>query len=328
MSAKKYIDRLFTNYEKMFGKAPKTIYTSPILRGDHPELDTSEFLDEAGIKDYQSLIGALQWLVSIGRFDINTAVMTMSTFRSEPRKGHMDRVKRIFGYLYKMKHAIICVRVEEPDYSSLPDLEFDWSRSVYGEPKEILPKDAPEPLGNYVTTTSYVDANLMHDITTGRSVTGILHLVNKTPIEWYSKKQPTVQTATYGSEFMASRTCVEQVIDLRNTLRYLGVLIRQTYYMFGDNQSVVNSSTQVYAKLHKRHNILSFSQVRKAVAAKIVAYHFIPGSANPADILSKHWGYDQVWHLLQPILFWHGDTASIPNKADPVSCDAKGSDKI
>jgi hypothetical protein len=55
----------------------------------------------------------------------------------------------------------------------------------------------------------------MHDIASGRSVTGILHLVNKTPIEWYSKKQATVETATYGSEFVAARVCVEQIIDLQ-----------------------------------------------------------------------------------------------------------------
>jgi hypothetical protein len=135
-----------------------------------------------------------------------------------------------------MKHGIIRVRTQEPDYSDLPDLKFDWSRSVYGEPKEILPTDAPSPLGNYVTTTHYVDANLMHDLITGRSVTGILHLVNKTPIEWFSKKQARVETATYGSEFIATRSCIEQIIDLRNTLRYLGVPIREKSFMFGDNQ--------------------------------------------------------------------------------------------
>jgi hypothetical protein len=66
--------------------------------------------------------------------------------------------------------------------------------------------------------SQYVDANLMHDIMTGKSVTGILHLATKTPLEWYFKKQPTVETATYGSEFVAARTCVEQVIDLHTTL--------------------------------------------------------------------------------------------------------------
>ena len=85
----------------------------------------------------------------------------------------------------------------------------------------------PTPLGKHVTLTHFFDANLYHDILTGRSVTGILHLLNKTPIDWYAKKQATVETATYGSEFVAGRTCIEQAIDLRNTLRYLGVPIRQ-----------------------------------------------------------------------------------------------------
>ena len=62
----------------------------------------------------------------------------------------------------------------------------------------------------------------MHDITTGWSVTSILHMINKIPLDWYSKKQATVETATYGSEFVAARICVEQIMNLCNTLRYLG----------------------------------------------------------------------------------------------------------
>jgi len=45
----------------------------------------------------------------------------------------------------------------------------------------------PTPLGKFVTLMQYVDANLYHDLITGKSVTGILHLANKTPIDWYSK---------------------------------------------------------------------------------------------------------------------------------------------
>jgi hypothetical protein len=210
-----------------------------------------------------------------------------------------------------MRHATIRVRTEEPDYSDLPDADYDWSKTVYGEIKEILPTDAPEPLGNYVTLSHYVDANLMHDIVTGRSVTGILHIANKTPIDWYSKKQATVETATYGSEFVAARICVEQIIDLRNTLRYLGVPLRDKSYMFGDNKSVVDSSMQVHAKLHKRHTMLSFHRVREAIASGMIGFYFIPGQHNPADILSKHWGYAQVWSQLKTLLFWKGDTEDI-----------------
>jgi hypothetical protein len=84
----------------------------------------------------------------------------------------------------------------------------------------------------------------MHHISMGRSLTGILHLMNKTPIEWYSKKQATVETEMYGSEFVAARICVEQIIDQQNTLRFLGVPVREKSYMFGDNKSVVDSSMQ------------------------------------------------------------------------------------
>ena len=204
IAPRKYIERIAANYERIFGETPKQVVTSPIEKGDHPELDTSDFLDDEGIKNYQSLIGALQWCISIGRFDVATAVMTMSGFRVAPRKGHLDRVKRICGYLAKMKNGVIRIRTEEPDYSDFADIQYDWTRSVYGELTEVLPTDTPPPLGKYVTMTHYVDANLMHDVVTGRSVTGILHLANKTPIDWYSKKQSTVETATYGSEFCRS----------------------------------------------------------------------------------------------------------------------------
>ena len=179
---------------------------------------------------------------------------------------------------------------------------------MYGDVQEPIPEDAPEPLGKKVTLTHYVDANLYHNALTGRSVTGILHMVNATPVEWYSKKQATVETATYGSEFVAARTCVEQVIDLRNTLRYLGVPLHTPSYMFGDNDSVVNSSSIPHAKLHKRHTALSFHRVREAVAAKYVSFKYILGSDNPADILSKHWAYSATWEMLQSLLFWEGDT--------------------
>jgi Reverse transcriptase (RNA-dependent DNA polymerase) len=326
ISSRKYIERCLLHFEKICGHAPKTLYSSPLEKGDHPEIDDSELLDEDGVRDYQSLIGVLQWLVSIVRFDIHTAVMTLSSFRAAPRQGHLERVKRIFGYVSKMRHAAIRIRTEEPDYSDLPEYQFDWSRSVYGESQEIIPQDCPPPLGNFVTSTHYVDANLLHDLTTGRSVTGILHLVNKTPVEWYSKKQATVETATYGSEFVAARTCVEQIIDLRHTLRYLGVPIRDKSYMFGDNKSVVDSSTQVHAKLHKRHNILSFHRVREAIASGYISYSFINGDINPADLMSKHWGYTQVWDFLRALLFWSKDTGNIVRRNN--NHDAKGSDKI
>jgi hypothetical protein len=161
-----------------------------------------------------------------------------------------------------------------------------------------------------VVTTSYFDANLYHDWVNGRSVSGILHFLNKTPIDWYTKKQNTVETATYGSEFIAGRITVDQLTDIRTTLRYLGVHVHDKAYMFGDNESMVMSCKFPHSKLHKRHNALSFHRVREAIASGMVSIHHIPGSMNPADILSKHWSYTKVWPMLRPLLFWEGDTGT------------------
>ena len=77
---------------------------------------------------------------------------------------------------------------------------------------------------------------------TGRALTAVLHLINQTPFDWYCKKQATVETATFGSEFNAAKSAVEQIIDIRLTLRYFGVPIQGRSMMFGDNQSVVTNS--------------------------------------------------------------------------------------
>ena len=85
--------------------------------------------------------------------------------------------------------------------------------------KEQVPKDMPLPKGKRVIMSSFVDASLYHCKVTGCSVTGVIHLLNKTPIDFYTKKQKTIETATYGSEFMAARLAIHQIIDLRITLR-------------------------------------------------------------------------------------------------------------
>jgi len=173
----------------------------------------------------------------------------------------------------------------------LSQTKKDWIHTVYGELNEILPPDVAEPLGEYVTLTHYVNANHMHDITTGKSVTDILHLLNQTPIDLYSKKQAAFETATYSSEFVAAHTCIEQIIDLQCTLWYFGVSICHKSSMFADNKTVVDSSTTPHSKLHKWHTILSFHHVHEAITSVMVTFYYLLGTIIPADILSKHWGY-------------------------------------
>jgi hypothetical protein len=217
--------------------------------------------------------------------------MTMSSYRIAPRVGHLERAKRIVGYLAKMKHATIRVLVEQPDYSNLPETRYEWATSVYGNIKEELPDNEPRALGKPVVMTTYVDANLFHDHITGRAVTGVLHFYNQMPINWYLKKQATVETATYGAKFVAARVAKEQITAHQLDPRYLGVPVLGASRMFGDNESVVKSGSIPHSRLNKRHQALSYHAVREAIASGMLSFNHIPGPINPADIPSKHWGY-------------------------------------
>jgi hypothetical protein len=172
---------MIDTYVQLYGEKPRKAL-SPLEQNDHPEMDDSPFLGQDETQQFQSLIGAMQWAVSIGRLDIATAVMSLSSFRAMPRRGHLERAKRIYGYLRKMKEARIQVLTNEPDYSDYQDPEYNWSSSVYGDVKEIIPTDIPEPKGKYVALSHYFDANLYHDMVTGRSITAILHFLNQTPM--------------------------------------------------------------------------------------------------------------------------------------------------
>jgi hypothetical protein len=87
------------------------------------------------------------------------------------------------------------------------------------------------------------------------------------------------------------------------TLCYLGIPIWEKSYVFGDNKTVINASSTPHAKLHNRHNALSFHYVREAVASKYVTIFHLPGKYNPADILSKHWASALVWQTMNALLF-------------------------
>ena len=222
----------------------------------------------------------------------------MSRFRVAPRQGHMDRLKRIYSYAIRTKDYAIRFRTDQLDYYFLPDQDFDWTYSVYGNVQNLLPDDMPEPLGETVITTTTMDANLNHCLATCKSLTGCLHFVNKTPVDWYSKKQATVETATSGSEFVAAKTATEQIMDIRQTLRYLGAPIGAKYFLFGDNRSVVTSATLRHSVLSKRHNILAFRRVREAIAPKLIAFYWIQSAYNLSDMLSKHWDHPTVYPMI------------------------------
>ena len=325
MGAKAYIKKILENYEQTYGEKPKEVW-QPLPSGDHPEIDTSDLLPPSGISQYQSLIGELQWAITLGQFDLLPAMVSLARFRTAPRIGHLDRLKRVYGYLKHYPDGAIRFRTGIPDFPIPDHAEYEWLETAYGPIKEELPHDMPPPKGKPVRITTFKDANLYHDYTTGRAATGILHFINKTPIEWYSKRQDTVETATYGSEFVAAKVATEQIIAMRYAIRMMGIPLDGPAWLFGDNQSVITSSTIPHSALGKRHTALAYHRVREAVAAGVMYFCKIDGKQNPADCLTKYVDHGTYWPVIEPILFWKGETFEVKDN-DPASKQGEGSDK-
>ena len=118
---KKYIDKLAETDKRLFNEDPPKGYKTPLDKNDHPELDTSEILGGDMAAKYLTMVGQLQWLVTLGTFDLHAQVATMSRFRAAPRQGHIDRIKRIYSNAISTKDYAIWFTTDQSDYSFLPD---------------------------------------------------------------------------------------------------------------------------------------------------------------------------------------------------------------
>lgn len=254
-----------------------------------PELDATEELESEEITYYQELIGILRWATELGRVDILHEVSILSEYQASPRRGHMNALLHILGYLKANPKRTLCFLPARPNIS---DDGFDYNaakefKEFYVDAEEEIPTDAPEPRGEEVLMTAYVDASHASNKKTRRSHTGYLIFINCAPIIWYSKRQRTVESSTFGSEYIATKTCVEAVQALRFKLRMFGVPIDGPCRMFNDNESVVKNSSKVESTLTKKHNQLAYHVTRWAVAAGSVIVAWIPTNRMLADPLTK-----------------------------------------
>jgi hypothetical protein len=157
-------------------------------------------------------------------------------------RGHLEQVFHIFAYLKAHKESTLVFDDTEPNFDNSKFNKCDWSE-FYPNAAEAIPTNAPEPRGKPVTMSCFVDANHAGCWVMRRSHTVILILVNRAPILWHSKRQNTVESSTFGSEFVAAKTSIEMVEGLRYKLRMMGVAIDGATSVFCDNASVVQNSS-------------------------------------------------------------------------------------
>jgi hypothetical protein len=245
MSAEKYVAESVKTVEEALAKKglrlPSKCYT-PLSTDYKPELETTPELKADGVQYYQELIGILRWAVEIGRVDILLETALLSTYLAMPRSGHLNQVYRMFGYLKMHPKRKIAFDPQHPKINERMFRRYDW-QDFYRDVNEAIPDNMPEPRGNTMATHCFVDASHGSDRVTRRSQTGVLLFCNKAPIIWFSKRQNTVETSAFGSEFQAMKNAVELVEALRCKLRMFGVPTEEATNVFCDIEAVYKNTS-------------------------------------------------------------------------------------
>ena len=129
---------------------------SPVEGGHHLEVDTYDVLLVNEVSMYRMLIGCVNWLVTLGRFDLHFSVSTMGRYNYAPRKGHIGAMLIIFVYLKNHeKYRIIYDTSLLEDHREV-DIDLNWSE-LYPDDVEDIPPDMPYPKGNHVRVTTFID---------------------------------------------------------------------------------------------------------------------------------------------------------------------------
>ena len=132
----------------------------------------------------------------------------------------LQRVYHIFAYLKKHHNAELVFDPTDPVIDMSLFERKDWTTSEMSQClKEVLPENMPRPRGLGFIMRAFVDADHATDSITRKSRTGFLVYLNGAPIYWLSKKQTSVETSSFGSEFTAMKACTEYIRGLRYKLR-------------------------------------------------------------------------------------------------------------
>ena len=114
-----------------------------------------------------------------------------------------------------------------------------------------------------------------------------LIFVNKAPIVFYSKRQNSVETSTFGSEFTAMRQAVDLVKSLRYKLRMFGVSLEGSAAVYCDNEAVYKNVSMPASVLNKKMHSISYHYCREAVASGIIKAAKEDGETNLSDLFTK-----------------------------------------
>ena len=124
MSSEKYVKSAIQNIEEKLQKTGQRFPSkckTPLAYGYRPKVYIIPELKADGLQRYQELIGILPWAGELGRIDILMETSMMSTHAAMPKRGHLEQVHHIFGYLKELPKRM---QFFDPQHPELDERSF------------------------------------------------------------------------------------------------------------------------------------------------------------------------------------------------------------
>ena len=153
--------------------------------------------------------------------------------------------------------------------------------------KEEIPPKMPEPRGQGFIMCAKINADHASDTITRHSRMGFLVYLSCALIYWWSKKQNSVESLSFGSEHIAMKQCCEYVCGLRYKLRMMGISCDDPMFIYGDNQSALANITVLDLTLKKKSLSIAYHFVREGAAWDEWQMTYVNTHENEADLLTK-----------------------------------------
>jgi len=180
-----YIDKTLDRFKMADSK-----YASTPMRSDVKYTATGVVGVESKSVDvpYRQCIGALLYLATGTRPDISFAVNVLSRYSNNPRLVHWNGVKHLLRYLNHHRNYMI-----------------------------LYHKDSAFMLEGF----SDSDFAGCHD--KRKSTTGLVLLLNNSPVVWKSARQTLLATSTCEAEYISASTCAKEIKWVRSLLEELKI---------------------------------------------------------------------------------------------------------
>ena len=282
LSQTAFIDNLTQElgFDPQSSKHPKTPYRSGLPIDSIPD-ETMASTTRARLKlQMQQVMGSLQWLSHCTRPDIATATSILSQYQNSPSPGHLQAARHIVKYLKGTSTLGIIFHNSRDDIlQSFLQFPQNGKRTLTGI------SDANWGAQDQsLTFTSSPDLELHKS----RSISG--HIITlHGPIHWTSKRQSITARSSAESEIYATDECCKDILYISQLVHEMGLqneLLNKTIHIYNDSMACVQWSKNRTTR-SIRHIQLRENAIRESVQNGLVTISHVPGTSNPADMLTK-----------------------------------------